>query len=194
MSLNERNFPKGLENYTLNCYLNSLIQCLYYIREFRNFLLKTKFEKSMVICDSLKELMIELNKKDNNYFSIPKKLKNEIKKEKKTFSDGKGADVTDLLALIFDKITEELEKEESSQRTVKYETKVDEKEIMFEDLYNEIDFKNIIINKLFVGFYEKEYKCENGHIKYSFQNEYRIIFPLEKIYNNIKKKKLFNYI
>ena len=191
MSLKGRNFPKGLENYTLNCYLNSLIQCLYYVREFRNFLLETEFEESKIICKSLKELMIELNRKDNNYFSIPKKLKNKIKKEKNIFSDGKGADVTDLLALIFDKIMDELEKEESSQCTVKYETKVDDKEIMFEDLYKEIDFQNIIINRLFVGFYEKEYKCSNGHIKYSFQNEYRIIFPLEKIYNNIKQK---NYL
>ena len=182
----EKYLPKGLVNFTLNCYMNSLLQCFYYIPEFRNFFLSNNFEKSNTMCESLKDLMIGLNKQSKYKYFKPTKIKNEIKKQP-IFCDGKGADVTDLLSLIFDKITNELEKEESSQVTVKYQTKVDDKKIMFEDLYNEIDFKNIIINKLFVGFYEKEYKCDDGHVKYSFQNEYRIIFPLEEISQKLKK-------
>jgi hypothetical protein len=58
---------------------------------------------------------------------------------------------------------------------------------MFNEIFNETNF-NIIINKLFVGFYEKEFECNNGHFKYSFQNEYRIIFSLEEISNFYKEK------
>ena len=183
----EKYVPKGLVNFTLNCYMNSLLQCFYYIHQFRAFFLSKNFEKSNEMCESLKDLMIGLSKEDNNKCFKPIKIKNEIKK-KDIFCDNKGGDVTDLLCLIFDKITNELGKEESSQSTVKYQTQVDKKEVMFDDLYNEIDFDNIIINKLFVGFYEKEYTCENGHVKYSFQNEYRIIFPLEEIYKSFQKK------
>lgn len=173
-------FPKGLENYTLNCYMNSLLQCIYYVTDFREFFLKNKFQKSMTMCESIKDLMIGLSNKNNDNYYKPKKIKNEINKNQ-IFSNNKGGDVTDLLAYIFDQIMNELSKEESSQETVQYQTKVDDKELMYRCLYNEIDFNNIIINKLFVGFYEKEYKCQNGHIKYSFQSEYRIVFPLEEI-------------
>ncbi len=60
---------------------------------------------------------------------------------------------------------------------------------MLNEIYNETYF-NIIINKLFAGFYEKEFECENGHRKYSFQDEYRIIFSLEEI-SYFKKKKIY---
>ena len=173
-------FPKGLENYTLNCYMNSLLQCIYYITDFREYFLKNKFEKSMTMCESIKDLMIGLSKKNNENYYKPKKIKNEIKKNQ-IFSNNKGGDATDLLTYIFDQIMNELSKEESSQETVQYQTKVDDKKLMYRCLYNEIDFNNIIINRLFIGFYEKEYKCEKGHIKYSFQSEYRIVFPLEEI-------------
>ena len=181
-------FPKGLENYTLNCYMNSLLQCIYYITDFREYFLKNKFQKSMTMCESIKDLMIGLSNKNNDNYYKPKKIKNEINKNQ-IFSNNKGGDVTDLLAYIFDQIMNELSKEESSQETVQYQTKVDDKELMYRCLYNEIDFNNIIINRLFVGFYEKEYKCQKGHIKYSFQSEYRIVFPLEEIskFNSNKK-------
>jgi len=173
-------FPKGLENYTLNCYMNSLLQCIYYITDFREYFLKKRFEKSMTMCESIKDLMIGLNKNNNDNYYKPKKIKNEINKNQ-NFCNNKGGDVTDLLDYIFDRIMNELSKEESSQETVHYELKVDDKKLMYKSLYNEIDFENIIINRLFVGFYEKEFKCEQGHIKYSFQSEYRIVFPLEEI-------------
>ena len=30
-------YPKGLKNYGYNCYMNSLLQCLFYIQEFINY-------------------------------------------------------------------------------------------------------------------------------------------------------------
>ena len=38
---------------------------------------------------------------------------------------------------------------------------------MYREAYDGINF-DIIINRIFVGFYEREFKCANGHLKYSF--------------------------
>lgn len=183
--------PKGLKNYTLNCYMNSLLQCFYYIKDFRDYFLSNKFEKFKCICNSLKDVMHGLNKIDEQSFYVPKALKNEIKKYE-FFEDNKGADVTDLLFKIFDKLISELESNDDlSDKTVIYENNVEDKEVMFKDTFKDIDFE-IIINKLFLGFYEKQYKCDNGHIKYYFQEEYHIMLPLQEIYENLNYKENLN--
>lgn len=183
--------PKGLKNYTLNCYMNSLLQCFYYIKEFRNYFLDNKFEKCKYICNSLKDVMHGLHKIDGQYFYIPKVLKNEIKKYE-VFEDNKGADVTDLLFKIFDKLISELENNDDlSDKSVTYENNVENKEAMLNDTIKDINF-NIIINNLFLGFYEKQYECKNGHIKYYFQEEYHIMLPLQEIYENLNYKKNLN--
>lgn len=193
--------PKGLENFSLNCYMNSLLQCFYYIKHFRDYFLSNEFEKSKSMCNSLKDLMIGLNKKDGKNHYAPKIFKNEIKKDE-LFADNKGADVTDLFFHIFDKLIYEFENNNYSSDKVSanYENNVESKKVMFNDALKDID-PDIIINKLFVGFYESEYKCKNGHTKYYFQNEYHILLPLQEIHENLnyKKKNLniydcFNYL
>ena len=57
---------------------------------------------------------------------------------------------------------------------------------MFQKKYEEINF-DIIINRYFIGLYENEFKCKNGHFNYIFKSEYKIIFPLEEISKSIKK-------
>ena len=64
---------------------------------------------------------------------------------------------------------------------------------MFQKKYEEINF-DIIINRYFIGLYENELKCKNGHFNYIFKSEYKIIFPLEEISKSIKKKFKFKYI
>ena len=179
--------PKGLENFTSNCYLNSLLQCLYYIKDFRNFFLEQNFEKNQMMCLALKDVMKGLNVCDDKTFFSPRKIKNEIKKNI-IFKDGQGSDASDLLDFIFEKIICELSDESSSEHTIEYESQIHNKSLMFNEMFKEINF-DIIINQLFVGFYEKEFECKNRHLKYSFQNEYRIIFSLEEIFNYYKGKK-----
>ena len=178
--------PKGLINFASNCYLNSLLQCFYYIKDFRNFFLNEVFNDICTMSLALKDIMYNLNVIDGNNSYKALKIKNEINDEE-IFEDGKPADVTDLLDYIFDKIMEESIVENSSDKSIIYETDVNDKIKMFEDCYKDVDFK-IIINKLFVGFYEREFKCSQGHIYYAFQNEYKITFPLEQINNSIKNK------
>ena len=178
--------PKGLENFNYNCYMNSLLQCFFYLKDFRKFFLEKNFQREQLMCQALKDVMNGLNIKDGKYFYSARKLKNEIKKDI-IFKDGQGSDVTDLLDYIFNNIISENDRDISSEHTVEYQTQTDDKILMYKDLYNEINF-NIIINNLFLGFYEKEFKCINNHLKYSFQSEYRIVFSLEEIFSYYKGK------
>jgi hypothetical protein len=148
--------------------------------------LTNDFKKEQLMCQAMKDVMKGLNIIDGKSFYSAKKIKNEIKKNS-IFKDGEGSDVTDLLDYIFENIISEFEKDSSSTHTVEYQTKTHDKKFMYREQYNEINF-NIIINSLFVGFYEKEFKCENGHLKYSFQSEYRIVFSLEEIFSYYKNK------
>ena len=174
------NIPKGLFNISSNCYMNSLIQCLFYTKAFRKYFLETKFKNYQVICFALREVFIDLFYSNKKYCS-PEKIINEIIKNK-LFLNGRAADVTDLLDYLFYSINEELNEEDSISNTIVYETQFYNQKKMYKEAYNEVDF-GIIINRLFVGFFERIFKCSKGHIKYSFFNEYKLIFPLEQIYN-----------
>ena len=181
--------PKGLENFNFNCYMNSLLQCFFYLKDFRKYFLETNFEKDQLMCQAMKDAMEGLNANDGKKFFSAKKIKNEIRKNE-IFRDGEGSDVTDLLSFIFETIIYEFDDGNSSLHTVKYQTKTYDKKLMYSEIYNEVNF-DLIINKLFIGFYEKEFFCKNNHFKYSFQNEYRIVFSLEEIFNYYKDK---NYL
>lgn len=187
---NNKYRPKGLQNFASNCYMNSLLQCLYYCKEFREFFLQKKFEEEQLICQAMKDVMKGLNVQDGKKFFSPKKIKNEIKKDI-IFKDGEGSDATDLLDFIFVGIMSELEKDNSSVHTVQYQNKTEDKRIVYREIYNEVNFE-IIINRLFVGFYEKEFKTNDKLFNYSFQSEYRIVFSLEEIFSYYKGKNVLN--
>ena len=170
--------PKGLSNNSSNCYINSLIQCLFYIRKFRDYFLKQGFDTNKKICSSLKKIIIELNSFNSQKFII---INNNIFGPYEKYDD-----IIYLLDIVFYSIKKELKIVESNCNTIINETRFDNKDAMFKEAFDEVDM-NIIINKLFVGFYESEFKCRNGHLKYSFSNEYKITFPLEEIYNFYNK-------
>jgi len=179
ISPKQKYFPKGLKKCPFNCYINSLLQCFYYIPELRNFFLETELDYSMTMCNAIKDIMIGLKQLDGNNSFIQKKLINEIQSENID-------NATDLINYIFDKITIELSEEEnSSDSNNPNETRIDDRDYMFYEKYEEIDF-DIIINRYFIGLYEKEFKCKNDHFNYSFKSEYKIIFPLEEISKSIK--------
>ncbi len=178
-------YPKGLHNFQFNCYMNSLLQCLFYCREFREKLLNSYVEPSQTFLVLLKEIFKELKRPDKNDV-VAKKMKNYLNNDD-LFKD-KPADITDLLDYIFSTICYENKKEDSfltKKREENYNNKFDS----FKELENDIDFK-LIINEFFLGFYECDFECKKGHHRYSFQNEYRMAFPLEEISEFYKKKNI----
>ena len=176
--------PKGLDNIAGNCYMNSLLQCLYFCKEFRDEILNIHFdeEDSMVLL--FKELFKELKFSKSNYIR-PVKIKNKIN-ESELFKNGMGSDAADLLDYFFNSICYELNPDNSREDTVNYESKIDSKDAMLKEAEKDIMTKTIL-DKIFMGIYEKESKCENGHCKYSFQIEYRIVFSLENISKLLKE-------
>ena len=176
--------PKGLANFTGNCYMNSLLQCLYYCIEFRDKIIDVDFdeENSMVVL--LKELFKEFKTSQKSVI-YPSKIKQKLK-ENELFKNGEGSDATDLLDFIFNSIYYELKPENSFTETVNYESKIYDKNAMLEEAKEDIMTKTIL-DEIFLGIYEKDSKCLNGHHKYSFQIEYKIVFSLEKISELLNK-------
>ena len=72
-------------------------------------------------------------------------------KDVSLFEDGNAADVTDLLDFIFDKVIEELSPDEDEDKTISFKDEFDNKNTMYREAYDGINF-DIIINRLFVGF------------------------------------------
>ena len=64
---NNSDKPKGLYNLGLSCYMNSLLQCLYYIPELREYFIKEdNFNDKQPVCKALSEVMYKLKYSEND--------------------------------------------------------------------------------------------------------------------------------
>ena len=189
--------PKGLENLGLSCYMNSILQCLYYIKKFRDYFINEKdnFKKELQpVCLALSEVMYGLKNENRNYFEA-KNFKKIMGNKNDLFSGEKAGDAKDLFFNLIDALLTELNA--NNDISLNEKEPLEEKEL---DLFNKLEvFKehekeldNNIINELFIGFYETSYFCPNNtnKITYSFQSESFLLFELQKIKNYFGTKEL----
>ena len=175
------NKPKGLYNLGLSCYMNSILQCLFYITELRNYFINNRKEfYNKPVCNALSEVMYGLKNETKEYYE-PIAFKREMGNKNSLFSGFKAGDAKDLFFNLIDSILNELSKENEDEPT---EQDIDftSKSEVFRITKKEVD-KNII-NDLFIGYYENSYKCINtSNNIYCFNTDSFILFELEKISN-----------
>ena len=194
--INNINKPLGLFNLGLTCYMNSLLQCFYYIIELREYLINNsdKFNNEKIVTKELSNVMYELKYNENKYFK-PIEFKKLIGKKNKLFEGRKAADVKDLFFNLIDCLTNELNNNDSEESSIlSEEIDFSQKEEVYKITEKEFYDSNFI-NQLFLGFYEIEYLCpvkHNGEKKYiyTFQIESFMLFELENIKNYYLKEDL----
>ena len=183
--------PKGLYNLGLSCYMNSLLQCLYFVPELREYFIenKDKFNNNTV-CKAFAFVMYGLKNEKKDYFETTE-FKKIMGSKNSLFSGFKAGDAKDLYFNLIDAFITELTKESEDlpeEEDIDSTKKLDAFKITKEEIEN----NNHIINQLFVGYYETVYKCKNSTERneintYYFSSETSISFNLEKIskfYNN----------
>ena len=164
--------------------MNSLLQCLFYIQELRDYFIKEKnnFKENQPICRALSEVMYGLKNENKEYFE-PILFKKEMGTKNNLFSGVRAGDVKDLYFNLIDGIiSETIVEKEYQSFSVNYEPT--SKLSVFSETYNEMD-KDNKINDLFMGYYEIIYKCKKDPSVnvYSFSTDAFISFNLEKISN-----------
>ena len=183
--------PKGLYNLGLSCYMNSLLQCLFYIKELRAYFINEKdnFKNNQVVCKALSEVMYGLKYDPKDYFEA-KQFKKEMGNKNSLFFGVKAGDAKDLFINLIDSILTETTIDNDDQCS-NGSIDLTDKNQVFQEMYKEVDMNNII-NKLFIGFYETKYKCKKNpkDFIYSFSSESFISFNLEKASNHFRN----NYV
>ena len=204
--------PKGMKNFAYNCYMNSLLQCFFYIPELRNYFINNInyfYRNKKKLSLTFAEIMYKYLKEEAETVDVFALLrfKNDMGEINNLFN-AQGGDAKDLFINFIDTIINELttENNDNNNADIPKPNSTDKRQIFLES-QKEIDNNNII-NKLFVGYYETIYKCKTykncarnsedpedikdiKDIKtYSFTNEAFILFNLEKINDHYPNEEL----
>ena len=109
IELTNCNKPKGLYNLGLSCYMNSLLQCFYYITELRDYFIKYKnhFLVNRPVCKALAEVMYGLKNDKKDYFEVSE-FKKIMGNKNSLFQGFKAGDAKDLFINLIDALLTEL--------------------------------------------------------------------------------------
>ena len=181
---------RGLANIGATCYMNATLQCLSNTEKLTNYFFKEfyyiKEDCTKKISNEYYLLLKHLwNKKGKNYYE-PNDFKKILSKENPLFSGINANDSKDLLNFLLERIHKELNIKIEDKKNKNYEISIQDqvneeliKQIFFEEFKHNY---NSIISNLFYFTIETKVKCLRcNNIKYNFQVNPFIEFPLEEV-------------
>ena len=183
--------PLGLFNVDLNCYMNSVIQCLFYVPEYREYFInKTNFSNiEQPVSYELSNIFKKLkNGKEGKPFNL-KKFKSIMGEFDDIFLGSNGADATDLLRFIISLVSSEYNDDNNDNNVINEEEEpLDEGNE--EEVFKEIEKTSNpnIINNIFYIYYKTTYFCNKNHKIYSFDYNSFLEFNLLDLTKTIEKK------
>lgn len=162
------NIPIGLNNIELNCYMNSVIQCLFHIIKFREYFIKKEFsEKEQQISCELKNIFIKLKTRNNGKSFDLITLKKMIGELDDSFLGSKGGDAADFLRYIVSSLSIEQTNYICPDISMVSELDINDKDEVYNDCKESVGDDTALI--YIMNYYNTEYNCNNKIIK----NKYR---------------------
>ena len=201
--------PIGLYNINLNCYMNSVIQCLFHMTEFSEYFINKDFSQiEQPISCELKNIFKTLkDRNDGKTFNL-KKFKEIMGEFDDSFSESNGADAADLLSYIFSSLSGEQTNYIGLDISMMSRLDSNEKEDVFKDCKDKVGDDSALI--YIMNYIQTEYKCFSFEMKkiggkntrifhkpfYSFENKCFIEFDLEELLkkeNQLNLNQIFYY-
>ena len=191
--------PLGLINIENNCYMNSVIQCLFHLKKFRDFFVNKKNEISKeeqpLSCE-LSDIFIKLNCVNGGQSFGLYNLKNFMGDLDDCFLGSNGADAVDLLSYLFSTLSTEQTNFIGPDISMMSVLDPSDKEKVFIDCQNRVGEDTALVHVM--NYIEIEYECsmkkknsEKRHNSfYSFENKCYIEFDLEEFIEKMKKFKI----
>ena len=196
---------RGLDNVGATCYMNATLQCFYHVKGLsENLINDNKINSNLKLTSCYKNLVEELaGCKNRNKFFIRKKnlvddesLKDSIKPSKfkdlisemnPLFKGVQANDSKDLILFLLETMDKELTLRNNNKKEMEtfYGNNTEDMEPQ-----NFKKYHNSIFSEIFYGFQKsivKCLRCQNENSTYSVMNF--LLFPLEKIYNDLNKQK-----
>ena len=196
---------RGLDNVGATCYMNATLQCFYHVKGLsENLINDNKINSNLKLTSCYKNLVEELaGCKNRNKFFIGKnnfvedeRLKDSIKPSKfkdlisdmnPLFKGVQANDSKDLIIFLLETMDKELTLRNNNKKEMEtfYGNNTEDMEPR-----NFKKYHNSIFSEIFYGFQKSVVKClrcQNENSTYSVMNF--LLFPLEKIYNDLNKQK-----
>ncbi len=177
------------------CYINSSIQCLFHLEEFKNFIITQNEMEDKILFNETKILMEEMLKSDDDTRLSVEGIKKVMGEIDERYKYNNQEDANEFISNFLDRLLDETAETANKDNNVLKLTidKKEEKEA-FDKFYNRFykQIGNSFLLDLFYGILRTEKKCKNCKeiilIKY---NSYNMIeLPLYNLAVNSKKKSL----
>ena len=182
--------PRGLVNIGGTCYMNTVLQCFYHIKELSENLLRVEnknkryFDNKPFTKSYLTVVKGLLNEQKSSYAFEPDKFLNSLIRINQGYRNVFGSDPKDVVSDILFQIHQELSKQDKLIQLNKYYDPRERMQLF--DFYKKQEEEDpTIISKLFNWCNQMKKKCLNCNNEfYDFQYEFMLFFYLEKIYKD----------